>query len=357
MKTKITYLLIFTAAALASSCRKDKPDEPKEAPKVTKGLFILNEGGFNASNSSIDYFDYATQKNNKNVYAAANGATKWDVGNDIQTYGSKVYAVINNSNLLIIANATTLKSAGGVTISQPRNIAFYNGKALITSSDDHVYVVDTATIKIESTIKVGRDPEHLVVVGDKLYVANSGGFDYPHYDNTVSVVDLKTFTELKKIKVDVNLSDIVADKYGDVYVTSRGDYGAIKPNLYAIDTKTDIIKKNFNIPAGMIAVHGDNLYIINTDYSLLPPYSQVTTYKTVDVNTETLKDNFITDGSDKDFISPYGIAADPVSGDIFIADATDYSGAGKVYCFGGDGKRKYSFETGVAPAHFAFFSN
>ena len=41
----------------------------------------------------------------------------------------------------------------------------------------------------------------MAIVGDKLYVANSGGYRVPNYDRTVSVIDLKTFTEEKKIDV------------------------------------------------------------------------------------------------------------------------------------------------------------
>ena len=67
-------------------------------------------------------------------------------------------------------------------------------------------------------------PEEMVISGNKLYVANSGGYRVPNYDRTVSVIDLDTFREVKKIDVAINLHRLELDKYGQIWVSSRGDY-------------------------------------------------------------------------------------------------------------------------------------
>ena len=98
--------------------------------------------------------------------------------------------------------------------------------------DGYVARLDTASLEIEQKVKVGRNPEQLVVANNKLYVANSGGLDYNTpvgYDKTVSVVDLVSFQETKKIEVVTNPVNLVTDNQGDVYLVSMGDYGAI-PN-------------------------------------------------------------------------------------------------------------------------------
>jgi DNA-binding beta-propeller fold protein YncE len=64
--------------------------------------------------------------------------------------------------------------------------------------------------------------------------------------------------------------------------------------------------------------------------------------------------NFITDGTDKLIKTPYGMALDPENGDIYVTDAKDYLLPGTLYCFGKDGKKKWSVTTGDIPAHFAF---
>jgi hypothetical protein len=44
------------------------------------------------------------------------------------------------------------------------------------------------------------------------------------YESTVSVVDLKTMQQTEKIDVAANLHHLKADKYGQLWVTSRGNY-------------------------------------------------------------------------------------------------------------------------------------
>ena len=85
----------------------------------------------------------------------------------------------------------------------------------------YVAKVDLNSLQVVDTCDVGYQPEEMVVVGNKLYVANSGGYRVPNYDNTVSVIDLNTFTEIKKITVGINLHRMAIDARGNIYVSSR----------------------------------------------------------------------------------------------------------------------------------------
>ena len=69
---------------------------------------------------------------------------------------------------------------------------------------------------------------------------------------------------------------------------------------------------------------------------------------------EIVSTNFITDGTDRNIIIPYGIAVHPETGDIFVTDAKNYVSSGTLYCFGPDGRKKWSVRTGDIPAHIAF---
>lgn len=75
----------------------------------------------------------------------------------------------------------------------------------------------------------------------------------------------------------------------------------------------------------------------------------------LNVKNETIIDrSFITDGTDKKIIIPYGIAVNPQTKEIFITDARDYVTPGVLYCFNSEGKLKWSVNTGDIPAHLAF---
>ena len=87
------------------------------------------------------------------------------------------------------------------------------------------------------TCTVGYQPEEMVIAGNKLYVANSGGYRVPNYDRTVSVIDLTTFTEIKKIDVAINLHRLELDRYGNIYVSSRGDYYDTPSKTFVIDSR------------------------------------------------------------------------------------------------------------------------
>ena len=80
-------------------------------------------------------------------------------------------------------------------------------------------------------------PDELEILGEYIYVANSGGYRAPEYDNTVSVIELNRFKQVQKIPVGINLHRIRADKYGKLWVTSRGDYDTVHSNLYVLEKR------------------------------------------------------------------------------------------------------------------------
>ena len=50
----------------------------------------------------------------------------------------------------------------------------------------------------------------------------------------------------------------------------------------------------------------------------------------------------------------YGLGIDPISSEIYVADAIDYVQRGMIYRFTGQGTKIDSFRAGVAPGKFCF---
>jgi DNA-binding beta-propeller fold protein YncE len=368
----VLLLLLATIVGL-SACRKGNGIIPGEETQVGEpdtlrnGFYLLNEGNMGMNLSTLDYYDRSTGVYKSNIYSQINpGATKelGDVGNDIGIYGSKLYAVINMSDKVDVLDTHSAKRIGQISIRNCRYITFYKGKAYVSSyaatigdasaGAGYIAEVDTATLQILRTVAVGRQPEEMAIVGDKLYIANSGGYSPPRYERTVSVVDMNTFKEIKRIDVAINLHRVKADKYGDVYVTSRGDYYNIHSKLYVINTQKDIVKDSFNLAASNLAIAGDSAYVYSAEWSYITNKNTVS-YAIINVKDETkVTDNFITDGIDKEIRTPYGIAIDPENGDIYVTDAKNYLLPGTLYCFSKAGKKRWSVTAGNIPAHFAF---
>ena len=369
------YLNISILLLALSSCRKSPtpiPDKqtgilPADPTASPKGWYLLNEGNMSSNKASLDYMDYTTGVYTLNLYNQANpDATKGlgDVGNDIGVYGSKIYVVVNNSNKVEILDKTTNKRITQVNIINCRNVAFSGDKAYVsaylgTVGDPHapngiVAEIDTTALTITRKVTVGRQPEQIAIVGQKLYVANSGGYSPPNYERTVSVIDLTSFSVTKLIDVDINLDRCIADKYGKLYVTSRGDYYTQASNLYVIDTRTDSVIKNFHLPASNLWIDDNTAYLYATDFSYTTGKWTIS-YAMVDVRADTvLPRSFITDGTDKGIKVPYGIAVNPVTKEVLVTDAKDYVNPGILYCFDPSGKKEWSTTTGDIPGHFAF---
>lgn len=375
-KIHFIYLLILFMSL--SACREDERIFLSDSVQVAlpmvgtriKGFYQLNEGNMGMNRASLDYFDYMTGHYTRDIFSERNPEIVkelGDVGNDIKVYGQKVYAVINVSNLIVVFDVRTARRIKEIEVPNCRYLAFWKDKAYISSYAGPVQIapnsevgfvaeIDTASLEVTRKVSVGYQPEEMVVHNEKLYVANSGGYRAPNYDRTVSVVDLETFKEKKKIDVAINLYRMAIDERGDIYVSSRGDYKNTPSNLYVIDSTTDEVKQCLDLPVGGMCVDGDKLYYYSVAYSMTSGGNKVT-YGILDTRTKKqITDRIITDGTDEDIMIPYGIAVNPETKEIFMSDAQNYVVTGFVYCFSPEGKLKWKTEGGNIPGHFAFIT-
>ena len=371
---KINHFTILLLSVSLLACRKDASPVKEETAvlkadpaSVAKGLYLVNEGNMNMNKASLDYLDFRAGIYRRNIYGQVNPEVVkglGDVANDIAIYGSKLYVVVNVSNKVEVMDVKTGRRISQIDILNCRYITFHKGKAYVSAylgqvgdpgaPQGIVAQIDTASLQEEKRIEVGRQPEEMAVVGDKLYVANSGGYSPNNYERTVAVLDLNSFQLIKKIDVAVNLHHIKADRYGDLYVTSRGDYYDIPSKLFVIDTRTDLVKKTFDFGVSNLAIDEDNAYYYSTEFSYLSGKNTIT-YGILNVKDETVTGrSFITDGTDGKIMIPYGIAVNPYTKDVFVTDAKDYVSPGTLYCFDAAGRKKYAVTTGDIPAHFAF---
>lgn len=361
---------------LICGCREIEPITPSgesETGEVTKtsvaGFFLLNEGNMGSNKCTLDYYDYETGVYHTNIFPGLNPDVAMelgDVGNDLQIYGDKLYAVVNCSNLVEVMDLGTARHVATISVPSCRYIVFDKGFAYVSSyagpiEDDpsrqlgYVAKIDTLSMEVVNTCVVGYQPEEMAVADGKLYVANSGGYIYPDYDRTVSVIDLNTFKELKKIDVEVNLHRMEIDRYGKLWVSSRGNYYDIPSMTYIIDTKSDEVYDRFeSLSNSEMTLRGDSLLVVGVEWNYATMSNDVS-YSVVNVKENRVEPvGFITDGSEGDILVPYGIAVNPDNGDILVTDARDYVTPGKLFCYDAQGRRKWSVTTGDIPSRIAF---
>lgn len=363
-------LLAITAllTILFSACSTDDPiidSEEEQLPPQTvttiDGFYLLNQGNMNTNKASLDFYDFESGIYRKNIFGEANPEAVLglgDVGNDLSIYGAKLYAVINKSSKLEVMDAKTAKRLKVVDIDNVRFVTFAEGKAYVSaygsSLNGFVAEIDTATLTITKRVEVGRQPEQLAIVDGKLYVANAGWASAPDYETRLSVIDLNSFSVTNNIEVAPNLLHVKADKYGDLYVSSQGNYGDTPSKLHVIDTKTDKIKKTFDVPVANLTIVDDIAYIVSSTYDW-ETSSNITGYHQVDVKNEVLLDtSFLPTSVSDEIVAPSALAIDPASKYIYIADAKDYVTPGKLYCIDNEGVLQFTKDTGDVPAAIAF---
>ena len=380
MLISLCSLLLIPCSLI--SCRGDEiifpaeyevlPMESKELSSFAQnepiGMYLLNEGNMGSNKATIDYLDFSKGIYIRNIYGERNPNVikeLGDVGNDIQVSGNRLYAVINCSHKVEVMDLHTCRRIGQIDIPNCRYIRFHRDKAYISSyvgpvSIDPnaqlgaIFEVDTATLRVTRQVTVGYQPEEFEIIGNYLYVANSGGYRAPEYDSTLSIVDLTDFRQVKKIPVCVNPHRVRKDPYDRLWITSRGDHKDVQPQLVCLQPLHPTSYTLHHISPSEMVIVGDSMYFYGSHW-IDETMSNHITYCIFNVRTSTLlSDHFITDGTEKNIKIPYGIQVNPYTGDIYITDAKNYVSSGRLHCYSREGKCKWSVRTGDIPAHMCF---
>lgn len=381
MKQRIFFYIFLPVLLAITSCREDElvvpteydiiPETPAPDTKI-RGFYLVNEGNMGSNKCTLDYFDYFTGLYARNFYAERNPNVikeLGDVGNDIGIYGSKLYVVVNCSHKVEVLDAHSGVRIGQINIPNCRYVRFHRGKAYVSSyvgpvlidanaPKGAVYQVDTTSLKVTARVSVGYQPEEMEIVDDYMYVANSGGYRVPNYDNTVSVIQMIDFKQVEQIPVGINLHRLKKDKYNKLWVTSRGDYQSRPSRLYVMEKKVGynrmVVTDTIPVACSNMAFFDNYLYYYATEWNNYTA-SNTISYGIIDIVTKkVISTNFITDGTEREITIPYGIAIHPETGDIFVTDAKNYVSSGTLYCFDRQGRKKWSVRTGDIPAHIVF---
>ena len=342
------------------------------------GMYLLNEGNMGSNKSSLDYLDLSGNDSTvhyyRNIYSERNPTTVMalgDVGNDCQIYGSRLWLVINCSNKVEVAYADDAVRIGKVDVPNCRYVTFKEQYAYIssyvgteygssTSPLGSVYKVDTLTLAKVDSVSVGYQPEEMAVVDNRLYVANSGGYQGmtgQGYESTVSVVDLETMKETDKIEVAPNLHHLKADRYGQLWVTARGNYYDENSCIFWLekDSNGDMcVGGRIDQPVSDLCIVGDSLYFYGSQWSEVTMKNTVT-YGIINVRTHEIISSSLSDAPEIGKIRmPYGIIVNPVHKDFYLMDAKNYVSSGELLHFLPDGTFDWKVKTGDIPAHAAF---
>ena len=392
---KKAFLLLLCGTLAFCACRKDPTGTPEIPESELTGttvdvsildgarfrkLFVLNEGQKGANNASLDILRLSDGQYITGVFKKVNpqAGALGDVGNDIVVAGDEVWIVVNNSGIVEVISAEDEKEIAAIKVPTPRQIACDDRYAYVTSwagayanyenyvlSDyknikGQVYRINLKTKKVEGSVEVGYQPEGIALQDGSLYVANSGGIssqvppDYA-YDNRLTVIDTKTFTETGVIEVAPNLKDVFASPDGSLFVTTLGNYSDVHSGMYRVKNNllTGRVEEGGDIGCNVSAATMDSdgiFWAIGNDTEF--DWGAAHAWYLWNFNSLTSAAvSYLPDYKFSEAV-PYGIFED--GGALFVADAGDYFNPGTLSLYV-SGKKIWTVSAGVCPGHFAIW--
>ena len=343
-----TFALISAFLLSLISCSDDDTAVPFSGNYET-GVFITNEGPFQSGSGTVSYYNSEADTLENEVFQKVNAGQ--ELGNILQSMtidGDQGFLHVNNANTVHVVNANDMASIGSFEAELPRYMVTDGNNGYLSqwagSSGGSVSIVDLTNSSITATISTrGAGAEKLVVNGNRLYVANSGGFGT---DSTVAVIDLDSREVIKTLAVGTNPTSMVKDKDNNIWVFGKGFSDWYDPSL---NTEGLLVKITNDEVALSLPVENNyqNNMAISPEGDLLYLATQTAVY-THDVASTTFDDTpFINKGF-------YGLGVHPVTGNIYGADAGDFQSRGEVTIYSPAGEELRSIEVGIIPNGFVF---
>jgi DNA-binding beta-propeller fold protein YncE len=357
----LIYLLLPILLTL-TGCMKDDQLWDFEQPLYhipTKGIFITNEGNFMYGNASLTYYDPETREVINDVFFNTNNIPLGDVAHSMTIHDNMGYVVVNNSGRIYIFDTRTFEIKGKITgLTSPRYIHFISeSKAYVTDLYARsIAVVNPATGEVTGAIPVSNGDHDFyqhateqMLQYDRFVFTNCWS-----YDNQVLVIDSESDRVVDSIEVLKQPNSMVLDRDHTLWVLCDGGtpgspYGSEAPGLLKIiagTTEAQIVQ-SFSpeqMPSELkINGGGDTLYFINRDV-----------YRYA-VNGSADPELLISSPYEGSGVTGfYALDVDPVSSEIYVADAIDFVQRGMVYRFSAEGCPVDTFQTGIAPGAFCF---
>lgn len=339
---RIKIIILALSVAAIWACNKESNPGEEANPKT--GILVLNNGNMGSNDASLSMYNLESREVTPQIFQSANGQKLGDLGQDMVVVGQELYITMNGSQVIFVTDMDfkikeTIVYKDDKGQYSPRYLTVSGGKVYVTYYEGYLGEIDPTTHTVRVTA-VGSYPEGLCICKGKAYVANSGF----GYDNTVSVVDLASFKETKRIQVNSNPQAVVADSDGKtLYVLS---WDAYDPVTYAVTTParlqsislsdwtvTDLDYKDVKM---IVAGKDDTLYLATGGYD--SNWQIAGSVSLIDMKTGKSKGLLFTEPVSNYYSMSYD------NGLLFIG-ASDYKTDGDMYVYDSKGVLNAKFDT------------
>lgn len=336
----------------AAACMDYGPSSVEDFNSTGHGLFITNEGQFMYGSASLSYYDPERRTVENEIFSRANGFALGDVAQSMVIRKGTGWVVVNNSGVIFAIDTETFREVGRITgFTSPRYIHFLSDeKAYVTQLwDPRIYIVNPRRFEITGYIDTDMDFE----TGSTEQMVQYGKYVFTNcwsYQNRLLVIDTDTDRVCDQIEVGIQPTSLAIDCNGKIWTITDGGYegspyGYEAPSLYCIDAATRKVEKQFRFTLGDAPseVHlngaGDTLYFINDAVWRMS------------VTADRIPARPFIESRGTKY---YGLTVDPLTSEVYVADAIDYAQNGVVFRYSADGELVDEFYVGITPGAFCW---
>lgn len=337
MKNRL-FLLPFL---LFFACTSDDDQQENPTPPATATtMYIANEGGFNAANSSLTVYDPVSGVVSQDVYANANdGDPLGDIFQSISEHNEELYFVINNSSKIEVVNATTYERTRTITgMESPRYMyIFDDSKAYVSDLfESKVHIVNPTSGAYSGSVTTTGSVEKMLLHNDEIWATNNTG-------DKLIFINPNNDQEVDNLILSDGPGAMAVDPAGDVWVFCEGfSWMGTAPALYKVGGQSKEIITSFEFDS---LGYANSMGLSPNGQSLYYLYEGDVFRMSVSA-TELPVAPFIS-GAGRNF---YKFYVHPVTGVIAVTDAADFSSESVVYMYNANGVQTAEIPAGIIPS-------
>ena len=338
----ILRLTLFFIASLVfiQGCYRDEiitTVTPSNRPHKL-GVYVLSEGTDAPNQSVLSFLSYANGDFNLNITfpdllgISPDGLIFYNNKFYVTAQGSpggagKIYAMDTNG---IITGSNSFGE-------NPYSLAAVNNKAYCTNGpDSSVSVIDLNTLAEIKRIKIGTYPQEIISADLKVFVCNTRDISAGAYDSTISVINANSDIQIGKFKINYAPSSLALSRDGFLLIGSSGNNGLIYKVSPFSYSKVDSFVVNSPIVKDIsVDYQSDDIYFISSPGTITK------------LNLLSRSQSIIITGAP--LVTAYGYAYDWKSKQHYVTDAVNYTTNGYLYKYNYEGVLQSSFQTREKP--------
>ncbi len=364
MKVYYILFLILLTFMIGSCVQTPEPSPIDSNANYENGdVLVLCEGLMGYDNSDISLLKISYGKSISNFYSINNvNFNLGDTSNDGILKGDSLITCSTGGgfiNIINIKNGKSIKYIELPSDSEPRKLILLSD-SIIAITDllkSRVLLINIKTSSIVKMIDVGPQPEGIALYNNFIFTANSayGDFNYKHPDaQTISVIDLNSYEEVRKIKTGINPIELLVNKsrkklyVAYIHLPSKIDSmgGIIEYDLETLEKEREwrCYPRAINLSKDENA-----LYFINQMNGKNSEWKGVSKINLSD----GVKENIIKNSTNDIW---YGMNIDYFDESIWIANGRNHISNGEVLVYSRNNYTSpiYKFETAINPNKIFF---